>query len=354
MSYGFSQYVPLTKENILRRVSQEDIFKMIFKESISEGEYYTAPYREDSTPKCYFEYIEGELLFVDFANVKSRFAQLDWINLIQLCYSVNFAGALEIVNQHFQLGLGTSSTSAKPILFDVQEEPNRIIKPKIQRNIFYYPRDFNKKDAMYWSAYGISKQNLIDDKVFPINLFQSTTKEGDFFSVAPYDITYAYTDFKENRVKIYRPLATDSAHKWFTNCNMDDVGSLSSLPLEGEDLLITKSYKDCRVLRNLRYTSIWFQNEGMFPKEETLVDILRRFKRVFILFDNDEPGEVKSLLALKVLTDICTKNGLQTKVLLATLPKNDKDAKDSSDYYKLLGVDILEQSLQKFNIKKFT
>ena len=52
--------------------------------------------------------------------------------------------------------------------------------------------------------------------------------------------------------------------------------------------MITKSYKDYRVLRNLGVNVTWFQNEGAFP--DNLDDIINDYKDVIVFFDNDFTG----------------------------------------------------------------
>ena len=54
--YGYREYVPLNTEEILKRVSQEDIFKIVIKENIilDKGALYKAPYRIDNNGDCYF------------------------------------------------------------------------------------------------------------------------------------------------------------------------------------------------------------------------------------------------------------------------------------------------------------
>lgn len=343
MSYGFSQYIPLSKEEILSRVSQEDIFKIVF-EDVLEGEYYTAPYRTDSTPDCYFEYLNGTLFFVDFANTLSNYTNLTCFDVVQLKYGFNFIQCLQYINEVLDIGLGSSSTiNAKPIIFKEPVIVER--KEKIKKDFLIYPREFNYADRLYWEPYGVTKQQLIDDKVFPLELFQTYTKEGRFFSVAPFKVCYAYTDFPDNRVKVYQPYKTSKTGKWFTNCSASDVGNINDLPEQGDTLIISKSYKDCRVLRNLGYTSIWFQNEGMFPPKEILKDLLQRFKNIYVMFDNDETGIQKSNLLCKVLRDLTMEIGSRIRISLVSLPINDKDAKDPADYYKLIGRGPLEDFL---------
>ena len=72
----------------------------------------------------------------------------------------------------------------------------------------------------------------------------SNTKKGDFSSRV-FDIAYADTNYEGGRKKIYFP---NRKEKFVTTCRKDDIGGLRLLPPFGHQILITKSYKDWRVL----------------------------------------------------------------------------------------------------------
>ena len=64
--YGYNEIISLSPEQILKEISQEEIFGLfIDKEIIADkkGATYVAPYRNDSNPDCYFEEYEGKLFF---------------------------------------------------------------------------------------------------------------------------------------------------------------------------------------------------------------------------------------------------------------------------------------------------
>jgi len=146
------------------------------------------------------------------------------------------------------------------------------------------------KDRNFWQRrYNISKENLIVDKVFPIRRFKLfDTKSGDhMFRVD--DIGYAYTEFASGNKKIYRP-EQKGGKRFITNCDAEDVGGMSSRIKAGRLLLITKSYKDFRVLKNLGLNVRWLQNEGMFPRGDDFWDLLKDFDKVIVFFDNDAAG----------------------------------------------------------------
>jgi hypothetical protein len=90
------------------------------------------------------------------------------------------------------------------------------------------------------------------------------------------------------RLKIYRPYGPKHS-KWISNCEKDSIGGLE---LEMVDnLTITKSYKDYRVLKNLGYHVVWLQGEQIIPNTYILEILLASVrKRVTILYDNDKAG----------------------------------------------------------------
>lgn len=330
--YGYREYVPLNTEEILKRVSQEDIFKIVIKENIvlDKGAFYKAPYRTDNNGDCYFENYQGTLHFVDFADGESRYFVKNCFEFIVKAKKLTYWEALQYINSYFKLGLGDSSEEVKKenVENSLTVEESFYKNIKRDRTITYTPRLFNSKDKNFWEKYEITKQNLIEDKVIPITLYKSITKKGDSFIIKPFDIMYAYTDFSDSKVKIYRPNSPNKEGKWFTNCNQDDVGSIDFLPLSGDLLVITKSYKDCRVLRNQGINSIWFQNEGMIPSVSIIKMLCKRFTKIIVWFDNDQTGLAKGKMIKDFINSIYPNKAshifLPPKLLL-------EDIKDPSD-----------------------
>lgn len=284
--YGYNEYISLSPEQILSIVSEKDIFHLFIKEEIitDKGALYKAPYRNDEHPDCYFEEFDNKLYFVDFADIPQS---KNCFSFIQKCTNLNFRDSLQYIIKHLNLGKGNN-----PIREETTLKENKVVevrKIKKDRVITFLPRKFNYKDMKFWSQYEISRQNLEEDKVIPIDLYKSTSRKGEPFVIKPLDIMYAYTDFDNNKVKIYRPYG-NKEEKWFTNCTQNDIGNVDNLPISGDQLIISKSYKDCRVLRNQGLNVVWFQNEGMIPAPTLLVSLCKRFKSIIVWFDNDKAG----------------------------------------------------------------
>jgi len=343
--YGYKEFIPLTTEEILKRVSEKDIFEIIIKKPIiidKNRATYVAPYRNDNNPDCYFEEYQGKIYFVDFADIDKK--PKNCIQFLMRSLSLDYKNTLEYINEYFSLGLGDSTKKLKEITIKNNsniEDYSKVFKKK--KTIIYAPRQFNNKDSVFWRKYEISKQNLIDDSVIPIELYKSTNRKEEFFSVRPLDIMYAYTDFDDNKVKVYRPKG-NKFEKWFTNCNQDDIGSIKHLPEKGELLIISKSYKDCRVIRNQGLNSVWFQNEGMLPNPTIIKDLCKRFKIIVVWFDNDQAGLANGKVVVDYINSIVSK-----KARMVFLPPKllEKKIKDPSDFIAIEGKEELIKFLQE-------
>ena len=345
--YGYNIYAPLNKEEIFKRVSEEQIFQIVIQEEIvrDRGVMYVAPYRSDENPDCFFEDFKGVLKFVDFAS-SNPIKSLDCIAFIQACYRVNYIEALKIINDKLNLGLGDNLGKVKDTIHEhgyVEEEiVKKIFKERI---ITFLPRQFNYKDKLFWSKLEITRQNLIEDEVFPVELYRFISKRDRTVTVRPLDVCYAYTGFVdingkklEDKVKIYRPNAHKEA-KWLTNCSQNEIGSIQFILFDRETLVITKSYKDCRVLRNSGVNAVWFQNEGMLPSEKVLLQLVKNFKHVIVWFDNDSTGIANSAVVSEYINSIT-----QTKIARPLfLPPSLllKRIKDPSDYFYKQSKDAL-------------
>lgn len=274
----------ICKESILSLVTQEEIFALVFNYIPQEFDYVVSPLRYDRTAGCWFSYhTNGVLYFIDFAHSRTH---SDCFNMVQDFFKFpNFYLTLEYIHKTLIQG----KTGLEPI--KNQEETKKIVKEKVK--LLIEARLFNAADAQFWSQYEIRKKHLVEDRVFPVQkLFALNTKSGSHI-IDCKDIAYSYNDFPESRKKIYFPMR-GGKRRFLTNCTKNDVGGINSLLHSGKELIIAKSYKDYRVLKNNGKNVVWFQNEGMIPSEETLNLLIKPFVSVLVWFDNDQPGIIAS------------------------------------------------------------
>lgn len=279
----------VTKEEILKYVTQEEIYELVFKFKPVEYEYVTSPFRADNDPGCHFHYnVDGKLRFVDFGNPKVykriRMFNIDCFDAVQVYFKLkNHYHTLQFIYEAL-----IADKIKEPIAQQNLNEDLLILERKPVQ-ILFESRNFTSHDAEFWKSYLISKNNLKEDRVFPVSkMMLLNTRKGNIKSELR-EIAYAYTEFEQSRKKIYLPKRKGS-DRFITNCKKNDIGNIGNLRFLSDQIIITKSYKDCRVLRNLGYESIWLQNEGMIPDDKVLIPILKPYRKVLIIYDNDQAG----------------------------------------------------------------
>lgn len=341
--YGFSEFVPLTEEEILKRVNPEEIAEMALGYIPVCYQRMCSPLRpKDKSPGSWFEWHNGKYWFLDFGD---KITHRIIFKFIADYYNVTFHDALKIVNKHFELGLGEDANVVIPKAIIYHNPAQHFNAEKQRSHIIYKPRPFVLKDKNYWwGRYKITKAQLIEDEVAALIWFKLySSKVNKWVVNRPIDICYGYTEFKV-RIKTYRPLS-EPKFKWISNCDENDVGGLSRLPITGDKLFIKKAYKDYRVVKNQGANTIWVQNETCTPKDEILTDLCERFDVIYIWFDNDEAG-IKG--AVKLRDKI---NSLYPdKAIAMWLPETllQEKIKDPSDLVHKKS----EQALREFMIDK--
>ncbi len=309
----------IDKHKILQYVTEGEIFELVFGFRPIEFDYVLSPFRKDKKPGCWFERdLEDKLVFRDF-NYGDR--PLDCFDVVKIHYKLaNFYSVLLFIKENLIDGKN----------LDIKN-PIKVVQPIIKQpvEILIDTRNFVSRDAIYWTQYGISKQNLIDDKVFPIRKFMlKNSKNGDVKNRV-YESCYAITNFPEGRKKLYFPYRKGGS-RFITNCKKNDIGGINSIPSLGRQLIISKSYKDFRVLSNLGKYCIWIQNEGMLPDHDILIPIIKGFQEIIVWFDNDNAGITASI---KFKEHISSKINNTVRSIYLPEELNLKGVSDPSDMY---------------------
>jgi hypothetical protein len=332
----------ISKQKLLEYVTEEDIFELVFKFKPVEFEYITSPLRIDTNPGCWFEtdITTGKLMFRDFGRGDRP---LDCFDVVQQYFNLpNFYKTLDFVKKTLLDKVGIQHDIKTYVAVSKRKV---VVKNKIK--ILVKTKPFTDSDRKFWQPLEITKEQLIEDKVFPISMFKMLgTKKGDI-TIKVNKPTYAYTDFEDGQKKIYQPYKKKK-FRFSTNCDENAVGGINKLVPYGRQLLITKSYKDYRVLKNQGLNVVWFQNEGMIPSLKILSNLIERFDKIIVFFDNDNTGieaanKVVNLINSQVL------NKARQVHLDVELVK--KDITDPADLMKQMGKSTLIEFLKFQNIK---
>lgn len=329
--FNISSDIAVSKEVILQKISQEQIFSLIFGELPELEEKVCSPFREDSTPGCYFSFKGSTLYFVDFAfnktykGIDCRY--LDCFAAIMVAYNLDYVQALEYITECIN---NKNITYKKPTINPLKS----VIRKRSSQNMIFKPRNWQIRDKKFWTPYGISKEDLISDFVFPVEKLSFPT-----YSKHINELCYAYTDFKGGRKQLYFPYGKQ---RFLMSCTKDDIFGLSSLDTKSHRLFITKSYKDYRVLKNCGFNTIAFLNEGNIPTRDVLDKVLNNKSRVSIFFDNDTPGIEAGKNVRKTLSSMYPGIKFRTIIL------NTKE-KDPSDYVKKFGQEKLIKYINDYS-----
>lgn len=187
-------------------------------------------------------------------------------------------------------------------------------------------REWEDYDLKYWGSYGITLEWLKYADVYPIS-HKIVIKDNISYTFAADRYAYAYVEFKEGKttLKIYQPFNT-KGFKWANRHDKSVISLWTKVPEYGDKICICSSMKDALCLwANTSIPSLAMQGEGYIMSNTAIGELKRRFKKVYILLDNDEPG-------IKDAKILASKTGFTNVVL----PKFE-GGKDISDYFKVLG-----------------
>lgn len=198
-------------------------------------------------------------------------------------------------------------------------------------------RPWRDWDLEYWNKYGISREWLEFADVYPIS-YKIIIKEGIKMVMPADKYAYAYVERKEGKVtlKIYQPFNKEG-YKWSNKHNKSVISLWTKLPREGDKVCICSSLKDALCLwANTGIPSIAIQGEAYSISSSAITELKNRFKKVFIMLDNDKEG----------LYDAC-KLAESTGFVNIVLPQF-PGGKDISDYfYHLQDQNLFKQNLLK-------
>lgn len=285
----------LTKDNILNKITKEDIFNYYCPHN--GNKFFKSEFRSEKLPSAIIYWNTNNPIYKDFGEAYS----LDCFEYVMRKYNISFIHALDRINKDMKLGLAELSNSYENTNKFKEPEHKVLYKDNASKsktiiNVKYKEKNgkiyFDNEDIDYWTnTYFVRVKTLVRYKTFPIKWFE-VIKDNRQYRVSPKTITYTQNYYVDDlgilRRKIYSPFELD--FKWTSNITTLVVQGIKNLPKNGDLLIITKSMKDLLVLTELGYIAIATNNETSFMPIDVLDGLKKRFKKIIILFDNDETG----------------------------------------------------------------
>jgi hypothetical protein len=196
----------------------------------------------------------------------------------------------------------------------------------------YEIRHWNNLDQNYWMSFGIGSKMLEYYNVAPLQFYVMTKEDNlGLQSEMRVEKNFIYGYFKNDGTlyKIYQPKFKESK---FIKVK-DYIQGSEQLFGNKKFLVITSSLKDLMAFNKLKITDaecIAPDSENSMISSTYISNAVNHYTKVFVLFDNDEPGQ-KAAQKYKV------KYGL----IVIDLPME----KDLSDSVKLHGVETVRNKL---------
>lgn len=312
MNYGYISDTPINYKELLERVPQERIWELAIGYQPTPFRRVTNPFRIDTHPGCWFEWGYSRLFLVDYAD--TRFHNMTCFDAVSHAHNLSFKDALLYIDSMLDVGLA----SGKPVQKLQQEHK----KPR--HDIDIGTRAFASIDRKYWKPYGISSKDLMEDEVMALSWYRFVTKDGRNVTVKFNKPVNSYgIVFPNTHKKIYNPHLSGKTGKFITNCVADDIGNWQSVGPNRPLLVISKSYKDHRVLRNLKlnYDCVWMQSESMRLAPAKVKMLSEFYDRIVLLYDNDEAGKLHA----NAFTSLYNSMTLRKNYIAKFLPSQEKD-----------------------------
>jgi hypothetical protein len=287
---------PLSVKNILSRYSPLQIYKYYIGGHVTPSRSIISPLRPEKRPSFSLYGDNESLKWKDWALGKTGGV----IDFVMELYKIDFKNALMKINDDFQIGLISPWIKDKNVPLQIKEIPKyeKVEKEKKVVNVIVNKNKngitYLKSDIEYWKQRQLIdiRKSLIKHRTYSIKEYFSDNKLiGRYTNDSPiYGYLYEYNN--EYYWKIYRPYAKEYELKFYSNLRgVSDkcIHGLWYLPERGENLIITKSAKDCIIIDDLGFNVVGIQSEStVHPISiEILNDLQKRFNNIYLLYDND-------------------------------------------------------------------
>lgn len=319
----------MTKEEILSLTDEYSIFKAFYRPDILLNKAYSSPFRQDDNPSfVLFEpsrsIRNNRVLYKDHSTGEVG----DCFDFIKKMYNVNYNDALNIIYKRFYNN-------------EIIQKPTSIEKKDIDTKNTIIPEidSWGNGNYYFWNTFNITKETLSLYNVYPIkkayikNIYMVHYK--DDFPVYCY-MFYDIGKYSKRGFKLYFP-HNQKGKKFLRDYTYNVTEGFKQLSSnKTKDLcIITKSLKDVMILHQLGINSVSVPSESSFINILDYNFIRSKFKKLILLFDNDNAGIQNS-------NKLCIKYNIEK----IEIPREYK-IKDISDFSKETSLDDCLTLLKK-------
>lgn len=274
------------KEDILKKISEAEIASMYIPQLKEIPSVVSSPLRRDEHPSFRVYSPDGtKVRFYDYATGESG----GIIDLVMRLFNCSFTQALE------RIDLDTTNRKASlPIQSSQDCGKIKIRSECLAFQIRSQRREWEEYDFEYWDSYGVPKNWLLYADIYPISYIFIVSETGYIKTLKADKYAYTFIERKDGRVteKVYQPFNKEGM-KWRSGHDASVWDLWTKLPEKGEMCIITSSRKDALCIwAQTGIPSVSLQSETTNIKPQVLEELKSRFKKVFVLYDNDFESDI--------------------------------------------------------------
>lgn len=303
----------LSLDDIMSRTTEFDILNYYFNVS-NIPQVISSPFRKDNNPSFGIYTTDGiKVKYTDFATKEHG----GIIDMLMKYWGVSYSSVLKRIWEDLP-NFSNSSTYRKSNIGNtpVHITSNSELEVRI--------REWEKHDIEYWKSYGVTLEWLKHADVYPVS-HKVLIKDEKRYTFKAEKYAYVYVEKKEGRValKLYQPYS--KRFKWLSKHDKSVISLWTKIPEYGDKVCICSSLKDALCLScQTGIPALAIQGEGYSMSNTAISELKRRYNKVFICLDNDEPG-------IKDARKLSEETGFTNVVL-----PNINNSKDISDLFKSL------------------
>lgn len=321
----------LSRDVLQNKVGDQNVFTFYFG-PFELNRSYNSVFRQDPKPSTGFYVSDnGSTIYNDFTTGE----KLDFIQFVMRLYGLNYYQAMQRIAVDFGLVDGQRSTT-KPAIIKQGEA-----KVKVKKNYIINVTKFKKHHLDYWAQYYITEAELLANGIRAVT---GITIDGYSPPINPNELKFLYTFTENNQTyfKIYTPYST--LYKFYGPVPLHLPFGLDTLQMATDTLVVTKSVKDCLVLRKYIPEVLGLQNESRSSIKKEVLNVLHTlYKRIVLWFDCDGPG--------KKAAEWYKQHYPWIELVFTPQQCFDKHAiKDPSDFIRHYGLEVFEAYLKTLNL----
>ena len=269
----------LDKNSVLSGVSDVDLLVRFFPQVTEVPMVISSPLRKVVHPSFRIYSPDGsKIRWYDYVTGESG----GMIDLLQRALNKTFEEILVMIKEDIIASPGFAARKS-------ERKKIRITDTNSECQIRSQMRKWEEYDFRYWESYGAPRRWLLHADIYPISHIFIISGNGYIRTIKADKYAYTFIERKDGLVseKVYQPYNKEGM-KWRSGHDSSVWDLWTKLPPRGERCIITSSRKDALCIwANGHIPAVSLQGEGYGVKPQVMEELKGRFKKVYVLYDND-------------------------------------------------------------------